>query len=64
MQIHQLQRRRLERLDLAATQLFVIPANQSRHYNISIKIAASSLKDVRNVVVMIDDRLSFAVSRS
>ncbi|XP_030628573.1 uncharacterized protein LOC115810685 [Chanos chanos] len=50
-------------LNPSKTDLLVIPANQSIHHNINIKIASSSLiptKVVRNLGVMIDDWLSFS----
>ncbi len=50
-------------LNLAKTELLVVPANQSLHHNFTIQLGTSTItpsKTARNFGVMIDDQLTFS----
>ncbi len=51
------------KLNLAKTELFVVSANPSLHHNFTIQLGSSTItpsKTVRNLGVVIDDKLNFS----
>uniref|UniRef100_A0A8C1LIJ4 Reverse transcriptase domain-containing protein n=1 Tax=Cyprinus carpio TaxID=7962 RepID=A0A8C1LIJ4_CYPCA len=47
-------------LNLAKTELLVVPANPVFHHNFTIKLGTSTTTTARNLGVMIDDQLTFS----